>query len=241
MIDAPLRALALVKFLLRLRRLFLGDGCIGGKAKQLPRNLVWRDTRVIVHIADFKRIADALHFSARPIPPVRLAPIRPERRLMRRIKAPMQVLCIRSHRHRRRKSGKKHSRFHPCSFHSMVKLIADSRPVPLTVNAAHTLMHLAANATTLSSRSFIFSPPLDIGYWILDICTFSHFPLPLRRASPFAKATEDKTEDRLIRANGFMGCSFRLFRLDLCTTLIFAQVTYRHSRRLERICRSVRG
>ena len=38
--------------------------------------------------------------------------------------------------------------------------------------------------------------------------------IPLRRASPFAKAssfakaTEDKTEDKLIRANGFMDCSF---------------------------------
>ena len=49
---------------------------------------------------------------------------------------------------------------------------------------------------------------MDTGYWILDIYTFSHFPLPLRRASPFAKATEDKTEDKLIRANGFTGCSF---------------------------------
>ena len=38
--------------------------------------------------------------------------------------------------------------------------------------------------------------------------------IPLRRASAFAKAsssakaTEDKTEDKLIRANGFVGCSF---------------------------------
>ena len=52
------------------------------------------------------------------------------------------------------------------------------------------------------------------------MATFSHwqhFPLPLRRAytfaqaSSFAKATEDKpedkTEDKLIRAKGFMGCS----------------------------------
>lgn len=28
--------------------------------------------------------------------------------------------------------------------------------------------------------------------------------ITLRRASPFAKATEDKTEDKLIRANSFM-------------------------------------
>ena len=28
--------------------------------------------------------------------------------------------------------------------------------------------------------------------------------IPLHRASPFAKATEDKTEDKLICANGFM-------------------------------------
>ena len=32
--------------------------------------------------------------------------------------------------------------------------------------------------------------------------------IPMRRASPFAKATEDKTENKLIRANGFMGRSF---------------------------------
>ena len=33
---------------------------------------------------------------------------------------------------------------------------------------------------------------------------------PFAKASPFAKATEDKTEDKLIRAKGFIGCSFRL-------------------------------
>ena len=33
--------------------------------------------------------------------------------------------------------------------------------------------------------------------------------ITLRRASPFAKATDDKTEDKLIRANGFMGLFFR--------------------------------
>ena len=53
-------------------------------------------------------------------------------------------------------------------------------------------------------------PPLDIGigYWI-----FAHFHIslsPFAKASSFAKSTEDKTEDKLIRANGFMGCSFRL-------------------------------
>ena len=32
---------------------------------------------------------------------------------------------------------------------------------------------------------------------------------PFAKAPPFAKATEDKTEDKLIRAKGFMGCSFQ--------------------------------
>ena len=46
--------------------------------------------------------------------------------------------------------------------------------------------------------------------------------VPLRRASPFAKATEDKTEDKLIHAKGFMG-----FLLSVYTVLTYQAQCHR--------------